>query len=136
LRKRRRSHAFGNISNLDDEDLRALERQIMENPLAGKVMRNSGGVRKIRFAPPSRGSGKSGGYRVCYFYFPMQEIVYFVLVFPKSEQPNLTPEQLKLAARWLKRSSALWFKSGCYKGSDYAKSIERNPRRSVGSESH
>jgi hypothetical protein len=80
---------------LDDEDLRALERQITENPLAGKVMRNSGGVRKIRFAPPSRGSGKSGGYRVCYFYFSMHEIVYFVLVFPKSEQPNLTPEQLK-----------------------------------------
>lgn len=67
----------------------------MENPLAGKIMRSSGGVRKIRFAQRSRGAGKSGGFRICYFYFPVHEIVYFVLVFPKSEQPNLTPEQLK-----------------------------------------
>ena len=80
---------------LGDDDLRALEHQVMENPLAGKVMRNTGGVRKIRFAPSSRGSGKSGAYRVCYFYFPAYEIVFFVLIFPKSEQPNLTAEQEK-----------------------------------------
>ena len=80
---------------LDDNDLRELERQVMENPLSGKVMRNTGGVRKLRFAPPSRGTGKSGAFRVCYFYFPTYEIVLFVLIFPKSEQPNLTAEQEK-----------------------------------------
>jgi hypothetical protein len=68
---------------------------MMESPLAGKVMRKTGGVRKMRFAPPSRGAGKSGAYRVCYFYFPAHEIVYFVLIFPKNEQPNLTAEQEK-----------------------------------------
>lgn len=67
----------------------------MDNQLLGKVMRSTGGVRKIRFGPPSRGSGKSGGYRVCYLYFPAHEIVYFVLIFPKNEQPNLTAEQEK-----------------------------------------
>jgi hypothetical protein len=87
---------------LDDNDLRALERQMMENPLAGKVMRNTGGVRKTRFAPPSRGSGKSGAFRVCYVYVPVREIVYFVLLFPKSEQPNLTADQEK-ACRDLSR---------------------------------
>ena len=87
---------------LDDNDLRVLERQIMEHPLSGAVMRNTGGVRKARFAPPSRGSGKSGAYRVCYFYFPAHEIVYFVLIFPKNEQPNLTAEQEK-ACRMLSR---------------------------------
>jgi hypothetical protein len=55
---------------LSDDDLRALERMLMENPLSGKVMSRTGGVRKTRFAPPSRGSGKSGAYRVCYLYFP------------------------------------------------------------------
>jgi hypothetical protein len=80
---------------LTDDDLRALERQLMENPLCGNVMRNTGGVRKARFAPPSRGSGKSGGYRVCYFYLPPHELVCFVLIFPKSEQPNLTAQQEK-----------------------------------------
>jgi hypothetical protein len=80
---------------LDDNDLRALEHQIMENPLAGKIMRNTGGVRKMRFAPPSRGSGKSGAYRVCYFYFPARQVIYFVLIFPKNEQPNLSADQEK-----------------------------------------
>jgi|SRR5687767_5928725 len=80
---------------LTDADLAALERQVMDNPLAGKVMRNTGGVRKLRFAPPSLGRGKSGAYRVCYLYFPAHETVFFVLIFPKTEQPNLTPEQQK-----------------------------------------
>lgn len=80
---------------LNDGDLRALERQVMDAPLAGRVMRNTGGVRKTRFAPPSRGSGKSGGFRVCYLYVPAREIVFFVLIFPKSEQPNLTANQEK-----------------------------------------
>ncbi len=80
---------------LNDEDLHARERQVMDFPLSGKVLRNTGGVRKLRFAPPARGAGKSGGFRVCYFYLPVNEIVYFVLIFPKSEQPNLTPSQEK-----------------------------------------
>ncbi|HEX3358767.1 MAG TPA: type II toxin-antitoxin system RelE/ParE family toxin [Tepidisphaeraceae bacterium] len=80
---------------LNDEDLRALERQVMDQPSAGKVMRNTGGVRKVRFAPASRGSGKSGGFRICYLYFPAHDAVYFLLIFPKNEQPNLTSDQEK-----------------------------------------
>jgi hypothetical protein len=80
---------------LDDDDLRALERAVMEHPLAGKVMRNTGGIRKLRYSPPSRRSGKSGSFRVCYLYYPAWEIVYFVLLFAKSQQPNLTPAQEK-----------------------------------------
>lgn len=91
---------------LSDDDLRALERQVMENSLAGKILRNTGGVRKVRFAPASRGSGKSGAFRVCYFYFPAREIIFLVLTFPKNEQPNLTAEQEK-ACRMLARQLKL-----------------------------
>ena len=87
---------------LGDNDLRALERQVMENPLAGKVMRNTGGVRKARFAPPSRRSGKSAAFRVCYLHYPAHELVFFVLIFPKSEQPSLSAEQER-ACRALSR---------------------------------
>jgi len=38
---------------------------IAENPDAGDVVRNSGGVRKVRWT--RTGSGKSGGVRVIYF---------------------------------------------------------------------
>ena len=79
----------------------------MENPLLGPVMRNCGGVRKARFAPPSRGTGKSGAFRVCYLYYPSHALVCFVLAFPKNEQPNLTAEQQKscrLLARQIQQS--------------------------------
>jgi len=91
--------------DFDDDDLRALERQVMEHPLAGKVIRNTNGVRKIRFSPPSRRSGKSGAYQSV-IYLPAIEAVYFLLIFQKSEQPNLTPAQEKACrefARGIKR---------------------------------
>ena len=55
---------------LTDEDLQALERQIAADPDAGDVMRGTGGVRKLRFAPPSWNTGKSGAARVCYAASP------------------------------------------------------------------
>jgi hypothetical protein len=87
---------------LSDDDLSELESQVMDFPLAGKVMRNTGGIRKMRFAARSRGSGKSGAFRVCYLYLPAFEMVYFVLIFSKNDQPNLTAVQEK-ACRMLAR---------------------------------
>jgi hypothetical protein len=75
----------------------------MEQPLGGKVMRNTGGVRKTRFAPPSRGFGKSGAYRICYVYFPAHEMVFFLLLFAKNEQPNLTTAQEKVCRLLIKQ---------------------------------
>ena len=90
---------------LNDEDLRSLECQVMDNPLAGRVMRNTGGVRKVRFAAPSGSSGKSGAWRVCYLHIPRYKIVYFVLVFPKTEQANLTGDQQKMCRMLSRRIS-------------------------------
>jgi len=55
---------------LTDDDLRFLEAALMANPDAGPVMRGTGGLRKMRFAPPSWHTGKSGAVRVCYAHFP------------------------------------------------------------------
>lgn len=83
---------------LDDEDLRGLEMSILQNPLAGAVMRDCGGLRKIRFSPVRYGGGKSGGFRVCYAWLPEFGVVYLVLVFAKNVQSNLTADQ-KAASR-------------------------------------
>lgn len=50
---------------LADDDYAALQQHLLEHPKAGPVIRDSGGVRKIRWA--SRGKGKSGGIRVIYY---------------------------------------------------------------------
>jgi hypothetical protein len=78
---------------LSDEDLMALEKHLHENPAAGQVMRGTGGLRKTRFAPPSRHGGKSGGYRVGYAYFRVASTIYLVMIFAKKDQQNLTAAQ-------------------------------------------
>jgi hypothetical protein len=75
---------------LTDEDLRALESAIAEAPEAPPVMRGTGGLRKIRFAPESSGGGKSGGARACYAYFAEFGLVYLCAVFPKNAKANLS----------------------------------------------
>jgi hypothetical protein len=45
---------------LDDDDLLALEREILDGPDRHPVIRGTGGVRKIRFAPPARSRVRAG----------------------------------------------------------------------------
>ena len=75
---------------LTDEDLQALEAVLAADPSAGDVMAGTGGLRKIRFAPPSRHVGKSGAMRVCYAYFPTAEAVYLFTLYAKGNKANLT----------------------------------------------
>jgi len=62
----------------------------------------SGGLRKVRWK--LEGRGKSGGIRVIYYWVTAVGHIYMLLAYPKSEQDNLTPEQLKalktIVERW------------------------------------
>ena len=73
-----------------DEDLQALEAEIMSNPAGPRVMKGTGGLRKIRFAPPSRGKGKSGSMRVGFAQFPECRRIYLVTLFLKKDADNLS----------------------------------------------
>jgi hypothetical protein len=86
---------------LTDEDLQALEQQIMENPEAGDVVVGTGGMRKIRFAPPSWNTGKSGATRVCYALFATIDTVYLLTLFAKNEQGNLTADEKAAIKAWM-----------------------------------
>jgi hypothetical protein len=83
---------------LTDEDLQALESLIMERPEAGVVMQGTGGLRKIRFAPPSWHTGKSGATRVCYVAYTEFGHCLLVELFAKNEKVNLSAAG-KMAAR-------------------------------------
>jgi hypothetical protein len=85
---------------LTDDDLRALEQMLLANPTAGAVVAGTGGLRKVRFAPPSRHTGKSGAFRVGYTYFRTADAIYLLAVFPKNEQANFTAAE-KSEARML-----------------------------------
>jgi hypothetical protein len=75
---------------LTDEDLQALEHVLLRNPDAGAVVSGTGGLRKVRFAPPSRHVGKSGAFRVGYTFFRSADAIYLLAIYPKNEQANLT----------------------------------------------
>jgi hypothetical protein len=53
---------------LTEEEYAGLQCYLLLYPEAGDIVPGSGGVRKIRWAMPSHGSGKRGGCRVIYFY--------------------------------------------------------------------
>jgi hypothetical protein len=78
---------------MDDEALRSLELAIAHNPLAGPVMSGTGGLRKMRFAPPKSGKGKSGTLRVGYAYFVTHDQIVLVKAFAKNDKANLTPAE-------------------------------------------
>ena len=51
---------------LSEDEYLGLQSFLLQYPESGKVVRGSGGVRKIRWA--MSGKGKSGGVRVIYYF--------------------------------------------------------------------
>lgn len=72
----------------DDKDLRKLELELLSNPSGYPVIKGTGGLRKIRFS--FENEGKSGGVRVCYVDFVVEETIYLITVYPKNEKDNLS----------------------------------------------
>ena len=73
---------------LDDDELRQLQEILLQNPKAGDVIRGTKGLRKVRIA--FEGQGKSGSGRVAYVDFTVQETIYLITAYPKSEKDNLS----------------------------------------------
>jgi len=76
---------------LDDNDLQALQIELLKDPQIGSVIQGTGKLRKMRFAFPNR--GKSGSSRVLYVDFVLAETIYLIFAYPKNEKDNLTDEE-------------------------------------------
>ena len=87
---------------MSDDEYRALQEALIMRPELGVVIKNSGGLRKLRWA--LQGRGKSGGVRVIYYWMNADEQLYMLLAYPKNEQENLTDAQLSalraIVQRW------------------------------------
>ena len=80
-------------STLSDDEYRLLQTQLVQKPATGKIIPGSGGVRKLRWS--GSGRGKRGGIRIIYYWFVNPEIILMLFAYPKKEQDDLTPDQLK-----------------------------------------
>lgn len=85
-----------------DDELKALQKELIEFPGKGALIQKTGGLRKIRMATGSQ--GKSGSARVIYF-LATEEIIYLVMAYPKSTKDSLTDaekSELKKLTKLLK----------------------------------
>ena len=64
---------------------------LARNPAAGDVLQGTGGIRKVRYA--REGGGKSGGYRVVYFYHSPGIPLFALNIFAKNEKDNISPAE-------------------------------------------
>ncbi len=84
---------------LGDNDLLELESIVMSNPEIGAVVKGTGGLRKMRFAPISWKTGKSGAVRVYYGHYPDYGIVVIAAVLAKTEAADLSADNKAIVSR-------------------------------------
>lgn len=78
---------------MDDEDYAEMQAFLTHRPDAGKIIRGTGGMRKLRWAGSER--GKRGGLWVIYYWWVARDRISLLLVYPKKEQDDLTAGQVK-----------------------------------------
>ncbi len=80
---------------LNDDEFAQLQASLIEAPEAGAIIRGSGGVRKLRWH--RKGTGKSGGLRVIYYYRDAVGQIWLLGLYAKSRQATVQGQQAK---RW------------------------------------
>src|SRR6056297_3441059 len=84
-------------SLLPDEEYARLQVDLSRRPKQAPVIKQSGGIRKLRWA--IEGSGRSGGVRILYYVLTESQQIYMLLAFKKGDQENISAEQLAVLRR-------------------------------------
>jgi len=79
--------------NLTDEELLELELFLLEDPKRSPVIQGTGRLRKSRFSPSTKKSGKSGAYRIIYLDIEQEHLIVLLVVYSKNVSDNLTKNE-------------------------------------------
>lgn len=79
--------------SLLQSDYDTFKKELVEDPEKAPALSGTGGVGKIRLKSASK--GKSGGFRVCYFYYLAVATIYLLFIFQKKDQENLSDAEKK-----------------------------------------
>ena len=82
---------------LTEDEYLGLQGFLLKNPEAGKIVRGSGGVRKVRWA--ITGKGKSGGVRVIYYFKKQDDEIWLLTIYSKSEVESIPAHVLRQIAK-------------------------------------
>jgi len=100
---------------LDDNEREALVNFLSSSPCAGDLIKGTGGIRKIRWAKED--AGKSGSYRVIYFFYSMDIPLFILNIFAKNEKTNISQAE----RNELKKLTGLLVKQYHEKGKNYGR---------------
>ena len=82
---------------MTDEEYRLLREALLRRPAHGDLIKDTGGVRKLRWGTDGR--GKRGSVRVIYYWHAAKEMFLMLYVYRKSEQKDLTAKQREVLAK-------------------------------------
>lgn len=88
------------VEMLPDPEYNALQMFLIKKPDAGDLIPGGRGLRKLRWSLGKK--GKSGGLRIIYYLYLRDYRIYMIYLYKKSEQEDLTPEQLRSLALYVK----------------------------------
>ncbi len=82
------------LNLLSDEEYAEFQEYLADNPLAGDVIQQTGGLRKVRWS--IQGKGKRGGVRIIYYHVTADSQIRLILIYKKGIQDDLTGDQKKM----------------------------------------
>jgi mRNA-degrading endonuclease RelE of RelBE toxin-antitoxin system len=82
---------------LSEDEYLGLQSFLLQYPEAGKVVRGSGGLRKVRWA--MSGKGKSGGVRVIYYFKRQDDEIWLLSIYSKNEVESIPAHILRQIAK-------------------------------------
>ena len=83
-----------------EDEFHKLQNELIENPIKGKIVKGTGGARKIRMKV--KGRGKSGGARTIYYYVDLRGEIWFLDIYLKKDKGSLNDNDKKRIYRFIK----------------------------------
>jgi len=84
---------LGKKYNSLKNDLRTLKEELLKNPVAGTSLGND--CYKVRMAIKSKNKGKSAGARVITYVKVVNETIYLLTIFDKSEKTDISDNEIR-----------------------------------------
>ena len=85
---------------LEDGEYAKLQEELVRRPDAGDLIKNGGGIRKLRWK--RAGTGKSGGIRVIYYWLTEDNQLLMLVAYPKNVKDSLTDKETALLRKLVK----------------------------------
>ena len=82
---------------MSDDEYAKMQLALAQRPDWGKVIPGGGGLRKLRRA--GSGRGKRGGMRDIYYWQTIDDQIWLLAAYPKSERDDLSHDEIKQLKR-------------------------------------